>query len=181
MARATYSCTDCGSTIEVTGRNRADADSRARWGEKNRPLCWECEKRHRTAKLAAAGAVAAEAAQQAGLPALTGSAKQIAWAETIRAAALPAIEREAADSAALVGGRRLVEGNYPAEAAALLTEVADAAALIVAEARAQTDASWWIDNRDAEVRARQWLITTLRARPQMLPTALSIGIVKRRA
>jgi len=94
---------------------------------------------------------------------------------------LPAIEREAADSAALVGGRRLVEGNYPAEAAALLTEVADAAALIVAEARAQTDASWWIDNRDAEVRARQWLITTLRARPQMLPTALSIGIVKRRA
>ena len=48
-------------------------------------LCAECYYAQRAKEREAASATAADVAKSAGLPALTGSVKQIAWAETIRA------------------------------------------------------------------------------------------------
>jgi hypothetical protein len=90
--------------------------------------CPECEQAKRTEATAAANAEAAEAASKAGLPKLTGSEKQIAWAETIRmkviAQAQDAINRTA---------------TTPARQAQV--------APLLAKLKAQTNAAWWIDNR----------------------------------
>lgn len=92
------------------------------------------------------GAKGAAAAQAAGLPALTGSAKQIAWAESIRVAEIT----------------RMTDSlTVQVEAAAKAVESGDAAKIEMAQLgltilravqdemiQQQTSASWWIDNRD---------------------------------
>jgi len=81
---------------------------------------------------------AAVANQSAGLPALTGSEKQIAWAESIRAAALPRIS----SSVASIQNDALLFDEIQRAV------VLDAAILIEEEWRTCTSASDWIDSRD---------------------------------
>ena len=93
-------------------------------------LCGECFEKERAAinaRMAAANAAS-------GLPALTGSEKQVAWAETIR----EAIIRQA--DARLDEAIQAEPEDRQAEATAMAAEVKR---LI----RAETKASWWIDNR----------------------------------
>lgn len=73
----------------ATRQSRAD-----KLGEKPCPACLAAA---RQAEHAAQSTKAAQEAQAAGLPALTGSPKQIAWAETLRAEALQRAKDAGAD------------------------------------------------------------------------------------
>ncbi len=88
MARATAycKCEKCGAEfeIEVYKPNRRTADSYAEWVSKTHTLCYDCEKAITEAKRKEENEAAAKKAEEAGLPKLIGSEKQIAWATTIR-------------------------------------------------------------------------------------------------
>lgn len=135
MARGYYKCATCGESVVVYGRNRREADSRTAWHESRGSLCTECER----AEFDKQNAEAAESNAAAGLPPLTGSNKQIAWAETIRAAKLQTIADAIAgrlDHMTLIGWFGDVDPLDPGVAAT------------VPALQAQTSASWWIDRRD---------------------------------
>lgn len=84
MAKATAICTckHCGETFEKVAikRNRREADSWEQWAADAFDVCPECERKQREEEVARA----AEEAKASGMPELTGSPKQIAWAEKIR-------------------------------------------------------------------------------------------------
>lgn len=82
MANAKCICKTCGEEfiVRVKKRNTREATEFERWAAEN--IC-ECEK-CRAKRFAEENAVSAGEAHAANLPALEGSAKQIAWAETLR-------------------------------------------------------------------------------------------------
>ena len=82
-------------------------------------------------------------AQAAGLPALTGTKKQIAWAERIRLDALAAVRR-LLDEHRADGERAVAAGQIAPEKVAVV--MADLEPLYVRLA-GQTAAAWWIDHR----------------------------------
>ncbi len=88
MARATAycKCEKCGKDfeIEVYKPNRRTADSYAEWVSKTRTICYDCEQEITEARRKEENEAAAKKAEEAGLPQLVGSEKQIAWATTIR-------------------------------------------------------------------------------------------------
>lgn len=132
MAKASYICPDCKTTLTISGYNRSEADRRARNMEQRGERCRDCENKIESE-------AAAEAAKAAGLPELTGSEKQIAWAEAIRARALKSLAAQIPD--ARRGFDYLCKG-LPAEA---WGEIDDAFALIESEIRGITAARTWID------------------------------------
>lgn len=73
----------CGheETIQIVGPTK-DRDRKVAFEESK--LCYDCWKARQAEERAAEAAKAAVEAQTSGLPTLTGSEKQIAWAETIR-------------------------------------------------------------------------------------------------
>ena len=85
-AKVTLICPQCGEEfkVETTKYNRKDADKWAIWAKEQNWICRDCEKANWEAKKDAENKAAAEATIEMGLPALTGSEKQIAWANTIR-------------------------------------------------------------------------------------------------
>ena len=93
MAKASYPCPKCGSPITVGGKsyNRARADSYAAYRQKRGDVCDQCQREEwaqKNEKSAAADAAV-------GLPALEGTEKQIAWAESIRKRLLDEVEAAA--------------------------------------------------------------------------------------
>ncbi len=125
--------------MDVQGNNRRDADYRAKKLVERGWTCRDCDNRE-----AAAAAVAA------GLPALEGSDKQVAWANGIRNATISRIEhllKEAPSIRNLDGGGF----GYNADAVemALLIRKAGQPAVDAAFAamKAETDARFWIDGR----------------------------------
>lgn len=152
----------CGhtETIQIYGKV-ADRQGKADW-EATR-LCAECYKAEQAAQRAAENAAAAESAQAAGLPALAGSEKQIAWAESIRKVAADGV----ADFRTRIIGameRAKAEGRtLPATAEAAKV----AAEAIFAELLANAEAKYWIDNRQAlgeKYAFGQWMDRAIRAR-----------------
>jgi hypothetical protein len=133
MARGFYSCPACGNDIKVEGFNRRDVDSRIAYAERQGRTCWACDKK------AGQAAGAAFAAANA-LPAPTGSDKQIAWAESLRANAIRAIDKDIAAAAEQFRSANL--------SAAAMQEISDAIALLRAEVVDQIEAKFWIDNKD---------------------------------
>jgi hypothetical protein len=123
----------CGhvETVNITGTDaHGERDRRAEW-EATKP-CRDClHEAH-----AKANAQAAQVAAESGLPDLTGSPKQIAWAQSIRLAALAEIPDYA---------RKLL-ARYP-DPATRDRLVAALARILTRIATAHTDARWWIDNR----------------------------------
>lgn len=84
----------------------------------------------------------------AGLPALTGTAKQVSWAETIRREQLALLTAEIDSRLAKVAAKMAELGDALTDAqragAAANEATYDA---MVDYAESQTAASWWIDNR----------------------------------
>lgn len=164
MARAYFGCAGCGAQTTVWGRNRRDADDKAAWYQKQWHLCDAC----RAAGRAAENEAAATDNAERGLPALTGSPKQVAWAETIRSKAVTEIEQAAGSLLAMLAAdvvKTLGEGRDIE-----LGELRDAATLLIVERRDETSASWWIDHShtDWTVDIRQDLRKRL---PALAPTA----------
>jgi len=170
----------CGhtETHNLTGPHK----NREWWLENVGPgrLCSDCFETERQKQYAEQSAQAQEAAKSSGLPELTGSPKQIAWAETLRAAFLKSLDGVDELSAArdafeyhLFEGVEVVEGSqiwkfqYSPEAE---QEMRDAGALIKSEPRERSEARWWIDNRNQS--GRQYYTQQLEARKELLcPTA----------
>lgn len=124
---ATCKCATCNKIfkVEATKYNRAEADSWVSYAERTYDECTECYKARKEAERAAANAEAAERAKEQGLPALTGSPKQIAWAEKLRMTLLDQLEATAA------------KDEHPEEWRLF-------SAWLVAK---YTSASYWIDHR----------------------------------
>lgn len=147
MAKAYAKCATegCGNSILFVEQNRKLADRKAAWAESKEFICSDCEDKKRAEENAKAAAKNADA----GLPALTGSEKQTPWAETIRASVLENIRK------ALAGEMSPMEleaywGSRGMHGQAMLIDhgqIDYAIALL----KAQTTASWWIDNRQRKV------------------------------
>lgn len=128
IARAWCTCKTCGQEFEVRVRrnNSSEAKSFEKWAVDHIDECPDCEEKRLREAHDAENAAAAEKAAEAGLPQLTGSAKQIAWAETIRMK--------------IVTGLTTINPKYHP----FMLEVGKAAVRIMTS---ETKASWWIDNR----------------------------------
>lgn len=133
MAQVPATCTTCGATTHVTAATTAAAYERRDYLLAHGGVtCTDC---YYAAKKAEAADAATKFAEDNALPALTGSDKQIAWANTIRLKKIAQIDAVC-----------VVSSDAPAE-------LADHIAKAVAAVKAQADARYWIDNRDADVRA----------------------------
>lgn len=152
MARASFTCAECGESVEIHGRNRRDANSLAEWHERQGHICDVCTARRRAEE----SATAAEKSAQAGLPALTGTPKQIAWAETLRRELLDRIER-VLPHLTTTGTPDELKGDYLAGLTlGTLRELREeegeeAVTATLAVLRRQASASWWIDQRDKDL------------------------------
>lgn len=138
MAKATLECTcpECGAkhTWSVICHNRREADNWEHYhADDTDRLCPECyakaKAKERAEAREAENKAAAETAGALGLPALTGSEKQVAWAVSIRQKAL--------DEALAPHGGSLANLNDKGRAV-----------LAAAMAKLPTEARWWIDHRD---------------------------------
>jgi len=125
---AKCTCWTCGNTFGFTAsrQNRAAAESFKEWAEDNITECSVCEAARKAKEREAENAAAAEEAAKVGWPQLTGSAKQIAWATTIRQGILSKLT-----------------ADIKPESAALLAKCIE---VLVS---GKTDASWWIDRRES--------------------------------
>lgn len=87
-ATATCTCEKCGKTFEITAyrRNRADANEFEKWVKDTITICQDCERLEKDQAIRSK-------AEELGLPALTGSEKQIKWAMSIRDEFLSDAER----------------------------------------------------------------------------------------
>ena len=125
----------CGhtETVQMYGTSR-ERDSKAAWLA-GKP-CQECQRKARQAQ-------ATESAQ--GLPALTGSDKQVAWATTIRAEQLGKVAKMRQEFEATGRKQNVTEDVMAAQMGQF-----DA---LVAKLTAQTAAAWWIDRRTNSAQA----------------------------
>ena len=130
----TYSCGHAGTT-NIAGPQKYRAAKLARQAE---GLCPDCYAEQRATERARAAQEAATKNAEAGLPPLTGTPKQIAWAEQIRQRLQPEIAQLQQDLDA-------VRDSAPADKVQSLDR---AITRIIHE----TQASWWIDHRHASAR-----------------------------
>lgn len=127
MAKYEVECPDCGAsyTVQLYGPGR-DRD----WKLENWDwTCDECKEKLRQK----ANQQAATANAEAGLPPLTGSEKQIAWAEIIRKQKIATLDEELSKHDLT---DRIDKDRFNAALVNL---------------RNKADAKWWIDNRDMHV------------------------------
>jgi hypothetical protein len=137
----------CGHTVEHQlygpGKDRDRKEQRLA-----KQPCESCDRERR----AEAACIA-----NAGLPALLGSAKQIAWAEEIRANLLAQIDAQVAaqcqcwlampESEAV----RALSEDKRGQAMALLADLRAKTLARVQQVRAEASCRWWIDNRAASI------------------------------
>lgn len=139
---ASCTCERCGARFEkrATRANRREADSWVEWAEKNITVCDECLYTERKAK---ADDISRRAAS-AGLPELTGSEKQITWAQQIRYEFADVVTRFWQD---VEDGKC---GDITSEQTqASIKRTKNVLNYIFVS---KTSASWWIDNRGMDVR-----------------------------
>lgn len=129
-AVATCKCRFCGNTFEKVSvkRNTREAEEWKVWAARTFDICPACEDKQQEEKVARL----AEEAKASGLPELTGSPKQIAWAEQIRAAQMKKIDA-------------YLEQAKVACDAETLTRIENVLSYILQH---KANAGWWIDNRN---------------------------------
>ncbi|MFD7861507.1 hypothetical protein [Streptomyces sp. NPDC059783] len=136
---------ECGHTgdVELFGK-RSERDRRAEWLA-GIP-CDSCLREEEDRERAEASARNAEANRAAGLPELSGSPKQVAWAETLRANVLAALDEER-DRYSKALQRAADRGRDATRVEKRLARVATARGAVASI----TSARWFIDNRSARV------------------------------
>lgn len=134
-ATAVLVCTRCLKRFEVhkTVCNSGAKESFIRWAEQNIKVCRDCEH-------AAQSEQAAAAAKAAGLPDLQGSPKQVAWAMSIRAEKLEALNRYMRESVQEVED----SCDWPKSQIMEYREIMSA---LIQDAETVTSAKAWIDWR----------------------------------
>jgi hypothetical protein len=167
MAKSYAHCATKGCThaILFIEQNRKLADRKAEWAESQSYLCSDCQDKIRQAE----NVKAAEQNQSAGLPSLTGSDKQIAWAEKIRADKLATLEKLPDIAGYEVDAwwswphfRDIFTKEETSAMSAQCATPADITMIVLqhptiqrglAALKQKTSASWWIDNRDTKLSA----------------------------
>lgn len=136
----TYSCGHK-DTVTLFGPT-AERDRKIEWME-SKGLCPECYKVHISEQREKASKEAAAQAKDLGLPLLTGSVKQIAWAETIRRKSFEDLKRVVTGSDSTVSDmlQRLQTAQDTGTAAE--KELSVALLKLIRE----PSAKWWIDHR----------------------------------
>ncbi|MDD4422527.1 MAG: hypothetical protein PHD46_05785, partial [Eubacteriales bacterium] len=135
----TYSCGHDG-VVSIFGPGK-DREWKLRYEEEK--LCPDCYKKHLEQEQIRQNEASAKVNQEAGLPSLSGSEKQIAWAETIRANLLREIEKVTQSADRLSDPEEYFKRvGFSREVLAEATE----------SIKQRTSASWWIDNRNATTR-----------------------------
>lgn len=140
MAKEYVNCAACGAPIEIRDNSRRNAQLIAKRMAERGAVCETCLTARRNAENQASKA----AAEAAGLPALTGPDKQVAWAYTIRQNLLQQLPEWT--TAVIARLNNFPHNVQPSDQA--LAELNDAIAYYVTQIAQQVDASWWIDNRD---------------------------------
>lgn len=110
------------------------------WAEGSK-LCPECYRAKLAAEREAESREASEANAAAGLPALIGSPKQIAWAESIRAKALSASGNQ------ICADPEMRIAAQPADKQGICRIVLAAMQAARTELERQASAKWWIEHR----------------------------------
>lgn len=147
MAQATATCTCkyCGGTFYRIKdcQSRKSADDWESWAVIHINVCNECNKKRRAEKYTQENIVAAQESHSLGLPELTGSEKQIAWATTIRMGFIrqidirkETIEQKLNDPESVERAKRMLQ-NMESDVAILLSH---------------TEAAWWIEHRDYKLK-----------------------------
>jgi hypothetical protein len=118
----------------TSGRER-----KKEWME--RGICPDCYRKQKKEEREKASQVAAEQAKKSGLPALAGSERQIAWADTIRKNALASAQNNVLS--------RDVFATLPVEKRESSRGVFEVVRTARDRLETETSATWWIDNRDS--------------------------------
>lgn len=159
MAKSYFSCSKCGANVQVNAASRKEADRYAKQLEKKGSTCQDCKREEHDAQ----NAEAARRNEAEGLPTLTGSPKQVAWAETIRATALSDLALfysvfearasgyffDSPEMEAIVAQARVDATTFRYVAEDMFDKVGtlQRCAAFIRILRAQTSAAWWIDHR----------------------------------
>ena len=117
-----------------------ERDGKAEWLESG--LCRRCWAKEQAEARQAANVIAAAANKCNGLPALSGSTKQVEWAETIRAEKLKEIDTHYAQMLEKWASMDLTTSQTEQIERGKVMFAAGLAAL-----KSQTRAAWWIDNK----------------------------------
>ena len=145
MAKATANCTckECGKHFEKVKilRNCAEAESWRKWAEEHIDTCPDC---WRDAYRAADRSEIDALRKEYDAPPMTGSDKQIAWAEQIQLRAVQAM-RKFADNALAISRKELVDGKITED---VHQERIAQNERYIRYLYIETSASWWIDRRD---------------------------------
>ena len=165
MARFTVQCDTCGSDMDffTFGGNSRDRQWRA---DHFKHECDECKQK----RIALENAKNAEKNREEGLPALTGSEKQIAWAETIRATFIEGAstlvqrlekfyplfneEKKVSDKTEIKVARKVLRQlkmRYDIDVDFVLAENLESLHYKIGKLFENTSASFWIDRRGREL------------------------------
>ena len=146
MAKATAACTccECGKSFTASKilASRDQAKNWEEWAVSNIIECDECRAKAREEEKAAANAKAAEAAKEFELPELSGSPRQIEWANTIRVAYFKSYSKIIAKYAELESSKR----EQCKEELKSFSEVGEHLF------STKTSGPFWIENRDLTIR-----------------------------
>jgi len=174
MAKAYYSCPQCAGDVLVLAGSGKEATSRAEFLQKRGDLCDECKKKELANEQAIKAAAATDANRAAGLPTLTGSAKQIAWAEQIRAKTIPMLEYilialDFLEKEKAAGGQEAEEWrskatkwehslpndyqliNHKAWVCAQMGLNSKSFSVLLELVRNESNSDWWISNKNTSV------------------------------
>lgn len=142
MAKGTAACTccECGKSFTASKilASRDQANNWEEWAKSNIIQCDDCREKEREEEKAAANAKAAESAKGFDLPELTGSDKQVAWANTIRVKVFEQYSKVTESFTKFTPEKQ----NQCAEEFEKLNAVANYLF------NSKTSAAFWIDNRD---------------------------------
>ncbi len=148
----TYSCGHS-DTVQLYGPTK-DRERKIAWFEKS-GRCASCYRALKAAERVeqekaneAENIASADANLVAGLPALTGSEKQIAWAETIRAKALAAPLNAPRTAKPATQDKADQLGITIEALTAILQGIQDAGAAARNRLETESSAKWWIENRN---------------------------------
>lgn len=140
-----YSCGHEGK-VEITGPSKG-RQRRADW--KFSGLCPECYKKHLEEEKERKEREAAEKAAEMELPELSGTEKQVAWANTIRMKKVDALNAGIERISKMLEERGLEK--IPGEEVGI-KEISDATDYFV---HTHTDARWWIEHREDAVNLKE--------------------------
>lgn len=152
-AVATCRCKTCGNEFTATTikYNRREADKWEEWASEHLTECDNCANERIKAEREAEAQKCAELAKEADLPELTGSPKQIAWAERIRInfylPSMEHIEKMKASLSTYTENRQEIIERQP-DIAEKLQKRLDELKVFATWLFSKSESTFWIDNRD---------------------------------